>query len=358
MSVRKAVLVSLLAAVALAGCEDKPKETKITAQDAAPPGAAVDPNLARAVANAKKADGGAVVEDGDGPPERGVFAPGRADKELERGKPPKIVLGDAGKEPRESLSASIAPGWKQTGSLEITLKLGRAALPALQVDLALEAPKAAPAAPGQAAAPSGSVPMVAKITGLKPVDDLGPQGQQLVAQLGKMKGSRIDYRVVEGGVGVDFSYKLAAGAQQDLDMVLRAISEALETVTVGFPKEPVGPGGMWLVTTRENTTGADVVAYRLVKLEAVQGDQLTLSVNTKRYSASNKLELAGLPPGTELEQFQSTTEGKLTVKKGVPLASSGTTKQSFVAQLVPAGQPDQRLAVQSAADVSATFGKK
>jgi hypothetical protein len=141
-------------------------------------------------------------------------------------------------------------------------------------------------------------------------------------------------------------------------MVVRSIAEALETVTVGFPKEPVGKGGYWLVTTRDNSGGADVVAYRLVKLDAIDGDELSLSVSTKRYSASNKLSLVGLPPGAELEQFQSTTEGKLTVHKGTPIATNGTTKQSFLAQLVPAGQADQRLGVQSIADVTATFGKK
>jgi len=46
------------------------------------------------------------------------------------------------------------------------------------------------------------------------------------------------------------------------------------------------------------------------------------------------------------------------VRRGNPLATGGTTKQTFVAQLVPAGQPDQRLGVQSLAEVTASFGKK
>jgi len=361
MTDRRLCLALLLATSALTACEDKPKEVKASTGDAgASQVAAVDPNLAEAVAaaGAKKGPDQGPAADPNGPPESGVFAPGKADEQLPKGKPPKIALGGAGAEPRVTLKASVEPGWKENGHLELSLKLGRAALPALDVAIALEAPKAKPAAGADAPADDGSVPMVAKISDVKPKEDLGAQGKQLAAQLASIRGSRIDFRIAPGGVGVDFKYKLAAGAQQELDMIVRSISEALETVTVGFPSEPVGKGGYWLVTTRDNTGGADVVAYRLVKLEGIEGDELTLSVNTKRYSASNKLALVGLPPGAELEQFQSTTDGKLTVHKGTPIASSGSTKQSFLAQLIPAGQSDQRLGVQSVAEVTATFGKK
>lgn len=363
MTERKALVFALLVTMGLAACEDKPKETKASPVDAgASPGAAVDPNLAQAVAAAgsKAARVDAAVEQEGGPPESGVFGPGKADAQHPSGSPPKIVLGGAGKEPYLTLAASVTPGWKQTGTLELALRLGRAALPSLDIGISVEAQKPKPAAAGAATpdAKETATPMLAKITSIKPHDDLGTQGKQLVAQLGKMRGSRIDFRLVEGGVGVDFTYELAKGAEQELDMVLRAVAEALETVTVGFPKEKVGVGGYWLVTTRGHVSGADVVAYRLVKLESVNGEELTVSVSTKRYAASNKLDIAGLPPGTELEQFQSSADGKLTVRRGIPLATGGTTKQTFLAQLVPAGQPDQRLGVQSVAEVSASFGKQ
>ena len=81
-------------------------------------------------------------------------------------------------------------------------------------------------------------------------------------------------------------------------------------------------------------------------------------MSTKRYSVSSKLELVGLPPGAELDQFQSTADGTVTLQKGAPLASGGSVKQTFMAALTPAGGGDQRLGVQSSADVSMTLGKK
>lgn len=142
-------------------------------------------------------------------------------------------------------------------------------------------------------------------------------------------------------------------------MVLRAVSEALEASTLGYPSEPVGAGGFWLITTRGTVSGTEVISYQLVKLTAVNGNELTLSVNTKRYATSTKLDLPGVPPGAELDQFQSTSDATLTAQKGSPFATSGTSKQTFLAALMPAGgQQDQRLAVQSAADVTLAFGKK
>ena len=351
------------------GCEDKPTEKKASSADAGDTKPAVDPNLAKAVAAAKAKTDGGVQSDGDGPPESGVFAPGKADDQLAKGAPPKISLGNDGKEPRVVLVSSVEPGWKQSGTVDITLRLGRGALPEISVALALEAPKAKAPAPAPSGAPApapaekpaeNGTPIVAKINDVKLKAEAGAQGRELAAQLARMRGSRIDYRLVEGGVGVDYNYQLAKGAAPDLDMVLRAVTEALESVTLGYPKQAVGQGGYWLVTTRGIDSGTEVISYRMIKIEKMSGDDLTLSVNTKRYAVSTKLALPGLPPGSEIDQFQSTTEASLTATKGAPLANGGTTKQTFMAALQPADQqqPDQRLAIQSVAEVSVNFGKK
>lgn len=364
MTLKSVLFAPLLVLSSLTvGCEDKPKDSKPADLDAGKK-AALDPKLAEAVEQAgAKAKGDAGTTSEDGPPQNGVFAAGKADAQLAKGAPPKIVLGEAGAEPRAVLDGAITPGWKTSGTLDVTLRLGRAQLPGMQVSMTVEAPKPkAPAAatdPAAAAAPTGDGTLVsAKLTDVKLGGELGPQGKELSAQLGKMKGSKIDFRVVSGGVGVDFTHQLAKGAAPDLEMVLRAIGEALEATAIGFPKEPVGQGGYWLVTTRGMASGAEVISYRLVKLEKVEGDKLGFSVNTKRYSVSQKLELAGLPPGAELDQFQSTSDAKLTLQKGEALARSGSSKQTFAASLIPAGGGDQRLGMQSIADVGIDLGKK
>lgn len=350
---RRHLLCLVLVASIASACE-KPTETRPVAAEEDGGEAqlrGVDPELAEAVAKAKKNESDPKApKDENGPPESGVFEPGKADEQLKRGAPPKIALGGAGNEPRTSLVPTLAPGWKDSGTLEISLKMGRNALPELSFALTFEALKAKEGVSGQ--------PVVARVEKVGFVSDQGAQSKDMAGQLAKMRGSRIEFRVVEGGVGVDYGYSLAKGADPALEMVLRSVGEALETATLGYPKEAVGAGGYWLVTTRGLVNGAEVVSYRLVKLEKVEGSTLTLNVNTKRYAVSNKLEIPGVPPGTELAQFQSTVEGTLTAEKSKPLAASGSTKQQFVAGLIQPSNPQQPMGVQASSDTTFKFGKK
>lgn len=351
---RRHLLALVLVASVASACDDKPTETRPVAAEADGGEAqlkGVDPELAEAVAKAKKNEGDPKgPKDENGPPEDGVFEPGKADAQLKRGAPPKIALGDAGKEPRTSLVPTLAPGWKETGSIEISLKMGRNALPELSFGLAFEALKPKEGVAGQ--------PMVAKVEKVGFTSDQGAQGKEMAGQLGKMRGSRIEFRIVEGGVGIDYGYSLAKGADPSLEMVLRSVGEALETATLGYPKEAVGAGGYWLVTTRGLVNGTEVVSYRLVKLEKVEGSTLTLNVNTKRYAVTSKLDLPGVPPGSELAQFQSTVDGTLTAEKNSPIAGSGSTKQQFLAGLIQPSNPQQPMGVQASSDTTFKFGKK
>ncbi len=361
------VLRTLLAASALAvwlgACEDKPREAKLPSDEDAGEEQlkGVDPELAEAVANAKKSGKNTKATEEGGPPESGVFEPGKADEQLKPGAPPKIALGSAGNEPRVALGDTVSPGWKQSGSIELSLKMGRNALPELGVGLSIEAtkPKAPASGAEPAAAATGGQPMVAKIEKLGFTTDVGADGKDTLAQLAKLRGSRVEFRIVQGGVGVDYGYTLSKGADQNLGtLVMRALSEAVETATLGFPKETVGAGGYWLITTRGSVNGAEVVSYRMVKLEKVEGDTLSLSVNTKRYAVSTKLDLPGLAPGTEVAQFQSLVEGTLTAQKHHPMASSGSTKQSFQAALIQPSQPQQPLMFQAESDTTFKLGKQ
>src|SRR5204862_1537113 len=83
---------------------------------------ALDPSLARAVqaASASVKGGKAPSADQGGPPQAGVFAPGRADKELPEGSPARITLGGEGSEPRVLITdLQPKPGSRQNASLQM-----------------------------------------------------------------------------------------------------------------------------------------------------------------------------------------------------------------------------------------------
>jgi hypothetical protein len=107
---------------------------------------------------------------------------------------------------------------------------------------------------------------------------------------------------------------------------VQALSDLLIGVALPFPNKPVGVGAFWMVTTRDVLMGLDVVSYRMVKVEKVEGKVVSLSLNTKRYAASPAFELEGLPA----------SEGKLTIGAGEAFPQTADIQSLIGAALGPA----------------------
>lgn len=337
------------AAFASSACDEK-TESSTSRGDAGPVSdkPALDPNLAEAVqaASASARAGRAPRGDEKGPPPNGVFAAGQADKELAAGSPARITLGSEGSEPRVLLAdARPQPGSKHRGSLELQLTTGpRQGLPAMDFALAFQAQKAASGG-------ADDVDVVATVSGVKlqPTPGMPPE---LGAELGKLKGSKVEYRVSKSGAGNDFRYTLAKGADPGLDNALRSLTEALSTMTLPFPDKPLGAGAYFMAVTREESVGAEVVAYRLVKVTDVKGDRVTLSINTKRYATSSRFDMPGVPKELgklSLQEFESTADGRLELQKGVALPITGELTQVLNVGVKAEKQPNQPLGLQAQA---------
>jgi hypothetical protein len=100
--------------------------------------------------------------------------------------------------------------------------------------------------------------------------------------------------------------------------------------------------------------GVDMVTYRVIKVEAVQGDVATLSVNVKRYAASNEFTMDGVQGKFTLDELASGGEGKFAYRVGQSVPEVGDMKLLFAASLIPAGQPDQRGTLQLGSQVRFT----
>ncbi|HEY6562214.1 MAG TPA: hypothetical protein VI072_33330 [Polyangiaceae bacterium] len=347
---RKLIPALLLgAAFASFACDEKTENTT-SRGDAGPLSdkPAIDPNLAEAVqaASASARKGKAPRGSEQGPPPNGVFAPGQADKELAAGSPARITLGGEGSEPRVLLAdAQPQPGSKHRGALELQLTTGpRQGLPPMEFALGFQAQKSATGS-------ADDVDVVATVTGVKLQPSPGVPAE-LGAELGKLKGSKVEYRVSKNGAGNDFRYTLAKGADPGLDNALRSLTEALSTMTLPFPDKPLGAGAYFMAVTREQSVGAEVVAYRLVKVAEVKGDRVTLNINTKRYATSPRFEMPGVPKELgklSLQEFESTADGKLDVQKGVPLPITGELTQALNVGVKAEKQPEQPLGLQAQA---------
>ncbi len=353
-------VIALCAAFGLAACEGEKKPSTTSESDGGVSDKpAIDPSIAKAMAAASARRGGGTTSGPGGPPSGGVFEPGAADKEMPRGSAPRITLGNEGTEPRVLLgSMQPKPGFKRNMSLQLLMRSGRQGMPPLDFAFTLQAQKpkaAAPAGADAAAAPPPNagpeaVSMVATVQSVRvaPSQAMGIP-KDVEQQLGALKGSKVEFGIQSNGAGDSFRYTLSKTADPGLENALRSFTEALATVTLPYPDKPVGQGAFWMATSRENAIGVEVVAYRMVKVEGVEGDKVKLSVNTKRYAVDKTFDLPELPKDTKftLDEFQSVGEGNYELSKDALFPLSGELTLNLLAALIPANQPDQRAQVES-----------
>ena len=323
----------LTAVVLLAACEKEgpPRSTEPVAS--VDKNAALDPAVARAVAAASASAAKAAPAASGGPPPNGIFAPGAADREIRRGAPPKLTIGASGSEPRVKIGPlQPKPGWKATGTFELALQqdVRQGALP-VEVQVTLEAQKAQAGDAGAGEA-SGAVSMTARVK--EATVPAAGVPRDVAAKVAAMKGARVEYSVMPDGSGAGFRYELPPGAPELRDY-LRALGDAIALVTLPAPSSPVGQGAYWMATSREGAFGMDLVTYRLVKVEAVAGDRVTLSVGTRRYATSSRFDFEGLPPDAprDLSEFEAKADGRVELRVGAPFPVGGELNSVLAAGL-------------------------
>jgi hypothetical protein len=298
-----------LAGALLLGCE-KPEahhDDATAASDAGKSRAAVDePDLANAVESVEAARPSSAGGGADGPPPNGIFGPGGADKAMAKGSPATLTLGSDGAAPRVTLGPALKPGSKRSGSIEVATQSDprQGAIP-IALALTLEAQK--PKGDSDAGAP-GATQMVAKVTGAT-INAPGVP-PEIAGAAAKLKGSHVDYQVGPDGAGSNFRFEASKGA------------------------------AYWMVTTRDSVIGLDVVTYRLVKVEKVEGNLVTLSLNTKRYAASSAFDVEGLPPDAphDMAEFHAGADGSLTIQAGEAFPKGGQL-DSVIAAALGAADP-------------------
>jgi len=311
-----ALLVAL--ALAGAGCADEKKPPAADADAGAEQGpqkAVLDGKLAAAVKAAESTQGPS-TRGGDGPPENGVFTAGAADKAQAPGAPAKVAVLDAGKEPRVRLAP--APGDEQRETVSLTVRLNGGAIPVdYSLGLKLDKPKDEKKTDGPK-----SWRVLGKVLGVS----LSPQlPRELSDKLGKLKGTELRYTLGPDGGASDLAYALAKDADPGLgEVVVKGLVDAMGVTMPPLPREPVGLGGYWMVTDRANSF-TDVVRYRVYKVEKLDKDGATLSVDVRQYATHDEADLGGQK--LTIQHFDSTAKGKFDWTPAGLLPAHGETSQ-------------------------------
>ncbi len=345
MRLRLMFVCSALLPLTLA-CKSEPKqEAKPDASASAAPKDAMDPALAKALADAKQ--GTQQNAKTDGPPPRGVFQPGQADKEAKAGAAPKVTVGSTGSEPRVRLTPSFgtseAPA-KARVIVALQSAPNQGPLP-VQFDVDFTPKK------GEGDAPTT---VTGKVVAAGVPAELGAVPPNLVSTLSKLKGSTVEFQTFADGGATAFKSTAPKEVPNELSDIVRALSDAIAATVLPYPAEPIGVGGYWMAASRDGVMGVDMVTYRVIKVEAVQGDVATLSVNVKRYAASNEFAMDGVQGKFTLDELASGGEGKFAYHVGHSVPEAGDMKLLFAASLIPAGQPDQRGTLQLGSQVRFT----
>lgn len=348
-TMRSALVLSAVAlASALAsGCDKQEKQRDSeNASDAgtskASKVAADEPDLAKAMGSVAAARSNPAAATAGGPPPTGIFGEGEADKAAAKGAPASLTVGSEGSEPRVLLGGSLKPGTKRTGTVDVATQSDpqQGAIP-IQFAVTLEALKpkvegdAKAKAEGAAALPAPTQ-IVVKITSAR-INAPGVPAD-LANAVSKLKGSRVEYQVGADGTAGNLRNEIPKGVDPGFRDPVQALSDLLVGVALPFPSKPVGLGSYWMVTSRDVVMGLDVVTYRMVKVEKIEGTAVSLSVNTKRYAASPAFEIEGLPADAPklMSEFRAGGEGKISVLAGEVVPTEGELQSMIGAALGPA----------------------
>jgi hypothetical protein len=318
------LVLALGAALVGVACDEKKPSSETARSDAgaADKYATADPKLEKAlkaVASSEAAD--------KGPPPTGIFAPGIADQRHPRGAATKIDVVTDGGEPRIALQPSQGAAADAARSssygpamLQVVLQLGRSPF---AVDYGLSV--------GPAKKDDGGPDwLVADVKKAAPSKALGQVPPGLEKEIGSLEGTEIRIQLTPDGRESDLQTRMGKSAQADLDRLALSAAEALVFSTVPLPPKPVGLGAQWIAETRMPMSGLDVIAYRAYRVKNIDGDRLHLTVDVKAYAASKDVQLAGIPKGATLEQFDAQCQGEMELVRGETFARKSDVQQRAV----------------------------
>jgi hypothetical protein len=286
-----------------------------------------------------------------------VFGPGVAESLQPVGAPPKVQVFEEGRDPKVALSLATAAGAERNAVITVGLRMGpQAAIPPLEfsVSFKIEKPKgdnadadkekrSAPASDAAGAlvlAKVGSVALSAQQMGAPP--------KELVDKFGKLKGSEVSFRLAQNGAVHGMTRKLAKGAEEDLNLVLGLLADAIGGLIPTLPDKPVGAGAYWMVTDRLTAVGTNLLRYRVFRVQKVDAAGASLSVEIRQYATDSKIEPIGLPKDLHvgIEQLESQGKAEMDVLPGEFLPDHGSLNLRFAARLAQSDQPSRRMIIQ------------
>ncbi len=313
-------------AVGVCACDNRPTPA-VSEPDAGASDkyATADPKLEHALRSAASAS-----VNTSGPPPRGVFAPGEADRRHPKEMPTALEIVWEGDEPRVSLLVGSPANIYGPALLEMEMQMGpRSALPTIDLSLML-----APSKSEDAGAPT----LIAEIRKAIPAKEQpGELSTDVVREISAIAGTHILTRLSTDGRTIGGA-EVQLGKEAHTELFARNAAESVMLATVPLPDKPVGVGAAWIAETRTEWAGVDVISYRAFRVKTVSKDRATLSLDVNGYAASSDVQLPDVPKGAVLAQFDARAQGEIEIAPREPVARRAQIAQRVALLFAPEGQ--------------------
>jgi hypothetical protein len=275
-------------------------------------------------------DKGLEIDDKSAP--NGVLPAGAADKILKVADPPKVVLIDAGADPKSQLVYDVKPKSKQrsTMKMDMTMRMSMAgqpqgapggmALPQIEIPMDLAA--------GDAKTDKNEIPVTVTVADVK-VNPKSDQEKQMAAMMGPqltaMKGLKIKSIIDPKGRARDVTVEAGKDSSPEAKQMIDQMKQSMEQMVAPLPDGDVGIGAKWQVITRVSS-GADILQWTTYTLVKRDGDKIELDGVVRQVAATPTLSGAGMPAGmsAEIKSFRSNGTGKTKLDLGALAPESGT----------------------------------
>jgi hypothetical protein len=183
--------------------------------------------------------------------------------------------------------------------------------------------------------------LVANLKKALPSRAMGQLPPGLDKDVASLEGTELRIQWTPDGRESDLQVRAGKASRAELEPYPQSAAEALVLATVPLPPKPVGVGAQWIAETRMELSGLDVVAYRAYRVKSIAGDRLHLTLDIKGYATSKDVQIAGVPKGATMEQFDAQGQAELEVVRGEVLARTFDVKQAVMMAFSPPAGAEQ-----------------
>lgn len=220
----------------------------------------------------------------------------------------RVVVHDAGAEPRSRLRLAVAQGTNQHATMTMQMNMemsvdGRQAptnkVPPIQMGMAVSFPEVAK---------NGDVTATFKYDHLKVLGS-GAMKKQMLIGLKPLEKVHGTVKTSATGALIDADFAIPGDMDPTMKTLLSSLKEQFANVMVPFPSEPVGVGATWTVHNEVAIDGIKAAADYNYQLLERQGDRVVLRTDYVQTYLEQDADIPTLPTGVTAHVHESKVNG-------------------------------------------------